>query len=437
MRKDPDRGRRSAAAIRRAAVAAGDLILYVLRRFLVDRGLHVAAALSYTSCLAIVPLLAIVLATLASFPVFAGLREELQAFIFGTFLPPSGAALEEYVTRFLANTGKLTAVGVAGLAVTAVMLLATIEDAFNAIFRVRERRPWTIRILAFWTILTLGPSLFGASLSLSGELIAGLREAGVESWLSSIGGLAGLVSAVLAFLGFTLLYAVIPHRPVAWRHAMAGAAVAALLFNLLKKGFALYVAAAPVYQTIYGALAAVPIFLVWMYLSWAVVIAGAELVAALPEWRTGRRGGAATAPPAGQRLALALAVLAELVAAIRAGRRPSRRKELLRRLPVDEAFLDRLLHDLRQAGLVERTVAGGWVLVPELDRITFYDLYRALGLGVSPDEVRWLLAQVGDARLAGVLDAVEADIRAAIGRPLKEILDDATEPGAPKISRVG
>ena len=139
----------------------------IIHRFFEDQCLRIAASLSFTTLLSLVPLLAVSFAIFAAFPAFNGIQNQLQDFVFQNFVPSAGDVISEYFTNFTQNAGKLTAVGITGLAVTAIMLLATIENCLNRIFRVQVRRSRTSRLLIFWTLLTMGPLLIGMSLSLS------------------------------------------------------------------------------------------------------------------------------------------------------------------------------------------------------------------------------------------------------------------------------
>ena len=242
-------------------------ILHVADRFMADECQTRAAALTFNALLATVPLVAVSFAIFSAFPAFARMQGEVQAFVFENFVPEIGAVVQEYVQDFASKTGELTAVGVLFLIVTSVMLLSTISRAFNQIWRVKPRRSLVMRMLVFWAVLTLGPLLFGASLTLSSYLFAVTRAAGGQDFSGPLTTLASLAPLLLQVAGFSLLYAVMPDFPVRRRDALMGGLVAGILFEVLKKGFAWYVASVPTYQTIYGALATFPIFLIWTYLS--------------------------------------------------------------------------------------------------------------------------------------------------------------------------
>jgi membrane protein len=246
----------------------------------------VAGELSFTTLLALVPLTTVSVAVLSLFPVFETWMDAIQQFIYGNFVPAAGAAVSEYLAEFAANAGRLTAWGLLFLLVTALLLMATIEHAFNDIWHVAQPRKRIHRFLGYWAVLTLGPILIGLGVSVTSYLLSLPLIAGP----ATPAGLRALVLAVAptAFevLAFMLMYVVVPNHRVRWRDALLGAIVAAALFELAKRGFGWFVLSFATYRAIYGALAALPVFLIWIYLSWTVVLLGAVVTAALPEWRT-------------------------------------------------------------------------------------------------------------------------------------------------------
>ena len=262
-------------------------VAYVCKRYAEDRCLGIAATLSYTSLLALVPLAAIGFAVLTVIPVFEDLREEVYVFVFNIFMPETGERLADYFDGFVKNAGSLTAVGIAGLVVTAIMLLATIGSTLNTIFRVARPRRLRARLLVYLAVLTLGPLVVGTSISLAAIFPAWVSWAGFDGFTGLLERLNWFVSALIVVVAFSLLYVGVPNQTVAWRNAIAGGLAAGILFSILRWVFGMYLLYFPVYRTIYGALSAVPIFLVWMYLSWAVILFGAVLTASLAEWRGG------------------------------------------------------------------------------------------------------------------------------------------------------
>ena len=391
---------------------------YCTRRFLRDGGPRTAAALSYASLLALVPLLALFAAMLSAFGDFDQLRLELQGEVFEALLPEAARAVSDQLAGFIDNARRMTGVGLLGLTVTAVLLLNTINGSFNVIWRSPEPRPLATRVLVYWAILSLGPLLVGASVSLSTYAFAAVQWAGLEAYSEPLSGIFQLVPFLLAAFGFTLLFVVVPNRPVDLVHALAGGLFAAVLFELLKKGFGFYLAHFPSYQVIYGALAAVPIFLVWMYLSWAVLLVGAEIAASLPEWRAAEARRQSAHRP-GARLALALTLLGRLRQAGRDGR-SLRESKLARGLPATLEELGQVLSQLRRNGYVARSGARRWVLGRDLTVVTLADLVRVLQVSLEPGEgwPDYVTRAVGALSQAGAEPA---------NRSLAEILDQPAE----------
>ena len=386
---------------RRWARAAGMRVAhfagYAALRFHRDDGFRLASGLTYASLLALVPLLAIALAMVSAFPAFQGVRETALDMLFRESLPGAGDRVATWVSDFIDRAGKMTGPGILGLTVTAILLLSNVNGAFNSIWRVSEPRPWAMRLLVYWALLTLGPILVAASLSLSTAAFGAIG--GGDAFGGSATIARGLSTLLLAF-GLGLIYFVVPHRWVNALHAAAGGLVGAGLFELATYAFGAYLANFPSYEAIYGAFSTLPIFLVWLFLSWCAVLLGAEVTAALPEWRAIRAHGKASGA-AGARLALGLALLHRLRGAMAEGRH-LRRGELVRGLPVTPADADAVLKRLRESGCIARTHQGRWVLARELSALTLDELMTALGATLSagrgwPPEVAEAMAALANA----------------------------------------
>lgn len=413
---------------------AWDLVRLTGRRFVVDRCLQAAAALTYTALLALVPLTTIVVGIVSAFPAFQGVQEQVRELIVVNLVPQVGDAVADHLEGFIQNTGRLTAAGAVGLVVTAILLLATIESAFNGIWRVKTDRPLLIRLLSFWAVLTLTPILVVASVSMTSQFV---RDAGIDDHA----GLWRLIFTVLPLAfeiaAFTLIYRVIPARPVAWRDALAGGVVAMALFEAGKAGFTWYLVSFPVYQTIYGALATIPSFLLWLYFTWAVILIGAVIAATLPEWRAGRalrrRSGGDGFTPA-QRLGLAVAVLAALTDASRHGRTLTQRA-LESRVPLTGSLLESLLEELQAGGFVEQTLRERWVLSRDPATVTLNDLLATLDLGLrgAADAANgpW------PAALVAALSVAEQGQQAALDLSLADLVADAAPPRPAAVSAAG
>lgn len=412
--------------IRRAAGAAGSFVRYVLARFVADGCLTAAAALSYATLVSLVPLIAIAFAVLSAFPIFSDIRDQLLADLFGKFVPEVGAEMEYWFRYFAAGAVKTTTLGVLALAVTVLLMLGAIEDQLHRIWHVRSPRPWLQRILAYWAILTLGPLLLGTALSLPSYLDHLAASHGVHpgAYLGSPL-IQSLASFALETIAFTLLYAVIPNCAVRWREALVGGLVTAVLIDLLKLGFIIYIVRLSSYRAVYGALAAIPIFMLWMYIVWGAVLFGAVVAAALPRWRIGSSDGVTAT--AVERVGLGLALIAELAEQRRKGGALST-AVLAGRLGVSAAATEDDLAFLANAGFVVASASGGWVLARALESVTLLDFYRALGLPLAHglgavDAFPW------QARIADALHRIAAAEASALTRPLSDVLrEPAREP---------
>lgn len=242
--------------------------------------------LAYISLLSIVPLIAVMFSMLSAFPMFGKFRHTIEAFVYANVIPSRGDEIQTYINQFIGNTGGMTTVGIAVLVFVALLLIHNIDKTLNKIWRVTKRPRPVISFSIYWMILTLGPVLFGSSIAVTSYLIRLTRLAeDYTPGLSTL--LLGLVPYLMSLLAFFLLYLVVPNIKVRARHAFWGALLAMLLFELSKRGFAVYVTQFPAYETLYGALALVPIVFVWIYLCWLVVLLGAELTALLQQIAAG------------------------------------------------------------------------------------------------------------------------------------------------------
>jgi membrane protein len=247
-----------------------------------DNMTTLAGNLAYVSLLSLVPLVAVIFALFSAFPMFAEVSVQLRHFVFANFIPATGDIIQNYIEQFVANSNKMTAVGACGLIVTALLLMYAIDSALNTIWRSKKARPKVYSFAVYWMILTLGPLLAGASLAISSYLLS-LRWA--SDFNGAIDNVLRIFPLILSWLSFWLLYSVVPTTRVPNRDAVVGALVAALLFELGKKGFALYITMFPSYQLIYGVLAVIPILFVWVYWTWCIVLLGAEITVTLGVYR--------------------------------------------------------------------------------------------------------------------------------------------------------
>lgn len=390
---------------------------HLWRRFLEDNCLQSAGMLAYTTLLAVVPLTAVTLAVISAFPVFENWSALIQEFIFQNFVPAAGEVVQQYVTEFADKATQLTAAGVLFLVFVAVMLMWNVERTLNRIWRVTTPRRLVNRFMVYWSALTLGPLLIGASLAITSYLVSLPLVSEAAQTLGLRNRLIHVAPFAASLAAFTLLYLMVPNRSVRLRNAFAGGLLAAVLFELAKRAFAFYVTNYPTYEHIYGTLATVPIFLIWVYMSWVVILLGASFAASLDTFQYLRYAGYAHQHD----FVLLYRVTGHLWEAQQRGVALS--LPALARLEPDAADdrLTQALHRLRDAGLARGDEEGRWVLLRDLADVTLLDLYRAGAVALPlPDQLpdradRW------NAALSEILEALSGPAEKHLGRPLKDL----------------
>jgi membrane protein len=397
---------------------------FTWQRFVEDRCLQTAGALSFTTVFALVPLTAAVLGVLAAFPGFAGWRDQLTHWVFENFVPAAGDTVQGYLTQFADNASQATAVGVLVLLFSAVSLMMSIEDAFNRIWRVQVARRAGARFIVYWTALTLGPLLLVAALAISSYAFALPFIDAAEAQFSIKARVLSVLPFLLVWSALVAAYAVIPNRGVRLRHALLGALIAAVLFELAKRGFALYATRYASYQQVYGALAMVPIFIFWIYLSWAIVLFGASLTASLTAF-TYRPSSLRL--PQGYELVGLLRVLAHFVRAHRQGR-GLHSVDLCAAEPfLTDDLLQRYLGDLHRIDLIRRGETGEWVVVRDLSLVQLVELVEAGSYRLPLGKFG---ASAGLAPAASeLLDSLGEHVRDALSLPLAALFPAAVPSG--------
>lgn len=376
------------------------LFRFAARRLDEERLPQVAGSLTFTTVLALVPILTIALAIFTTFPLFNTFRASLEAYFVRNLMPQGIAnTILGYLTQFSSKATRLSAVGAVALIVTAVMMMLMIDRVFNQIWRVKTTRPITQRILVYWAIVTLGPLLIGASITLTSYVFTATNGVVRNSIPFSGGVLYSTISILLTTVAFTLLYIVVPNRLVEWRDALCGGLLAAIAFEVVKRLFAVFVVQVPTYTVVYGAVAAFPIFLVWIYLGWLITLGGAVVTAALPIVKYERWW---HVPQPGSAFVDAMALLAVLYEARTNANSAVVDTKLLRdktRLGFDEseALLEKML-DANWVGRIKtegpkrmqwgKRITDGldrWVLLANPQQLTLADVYRVFVFDVASD----------------------------------------------------
>lgn len=351
---DPTQGRR--------------LLRHMWRHFQEDRCFAEAASLSYTSLLSLVPLLAVVLGIASAFPVFDEWAEQLKDMLFENLVPDAGTQLTANFDQFLESVNKLTLTGTFFLIITALLLMMRIEASFNLIWRVPKPRPLVQKITMYWAVLTLGPLALGAATALSAQPLIDLLGGEVID----AGSLRTVGVFLLTWLAFGLMFLLVPNCPVPISYAAFGAFVSTVLFTLAKGAFVSYVGRAS-YSVIYGALASVPIFLLWLYIVWSVILLGASLAASLTTFSD--RGTDWEWPEAWE-LLLVYRLLGHLHKAQLEGRALTTEELAALEPGVVSSRLQEQLLRLVNENLITQDMEGSWLLKRDLAHYTLRDLYN-------------------------------------------------------------
>lgn len=229
-----------------------------------------AAGLSYVSLLSLVPLMTVSLSILAIFPKFRGIGDQVQQFILSNFIASSAQVVQHHLQEFIHQAMRLSVPGILFLLITSILMVFSLEQAFNHIWKVDKRRNFVQAFLMYWAVITLIPILISAGIVITTPVVT--KAAMTLPALKTIA--IFVFPYLFTFLAFMFLYMAVPNCKVRFRDAARGAVVATILFDLVKLGFAFYIIHFPTYKLIYGALAAVPLFLLWLYLSWIVILFG-------------------------------------------------------------------------------------------------------------------------------------------------------------------
>ena len=318
-------------------------LLTLRDRFREDRMGLTASSLTFTTSIALVPFFTVALAVFTAFPMFSKLEGALQDWLIQSLIPDNIARqVLGYLTQFSRQANKLGVAGLAVLLVTAIAMILTIDRTLNGIWRVRKTRPLTQRVLIYWAAITLGPLLLAASLALTSYVLSASRGL-VGALPVSLRFLLDLVQFALVAGGVAALFRYVPNTYVRWAHAWVGGIFVAAGIELAKKALTLYLSAVPAYSLVYGAFATLPILLVWIYVSWVIVLMGAVIAAYLPSLLAGvaRRGGAH-----GWQFQLAIEVLQQLHVAHHSARKGISASQLAVRLQVDVLQLEPVLETL-------------------------------------------------------------------------------------------
>lgn len=384
---------------------------YVTVRLREDRCTQMAASLTFTTLLSIVPLITIALTLFSAFPVFSEFSTPLKEFILMNMVPETGGRIiTVYMEQFAESASRLTAVGIVFLAVTAMLMMLTIDNAFNMIWRVSRPRSLLQRVLVYWAVLTLAPLLVGGSLSLTSWLVGFSAEYAMQVHSVSMDVLK-LVPVILTTAAFTLLFRVVPNRYVPMRHAITGGLIAAVAFESMNRAFAFYISHFPTYKLVYGAFASVPIFLMWIYFSWITVLFGAIITASLSHWRSTH----SLRLDQAAKLYYAVGILKLMYKGLDKGEVQTL-PALSRQLHIGYDDVERILEKLVKARIVGKLSGHGWSVVRAPEAVELSELLKIFLLDVPT-----LPKHTGDADIRAWFASLEKRMNEPRGMTLHDI----------------
>jgi membrane protein len=378
-------------------------------RFREDRLGVTAGSLTFTTMISLVPLATVTFALFTAFPMFASFRKALEVYFLQNLVPDAIARpVLKQLTLFASKASQVGAVGLVVLVLTAIALLLTIDRSLNAIWRVRQTRPLAQRVLVYWATATLAPLVLGVSLSMTSYAVSASSGV-VDALPGGVSLLLGFIELGLMAAGMSALFKFVPNTQVRWSHAAFGGVFVAVGFELAKRGLAWYLGLAPTYTTIYGAFAAVPILLSWIYLGWVIVLLGAVIAAYAPSLQM-RAVRHAVAP--GWRFMLALGILRELARAQQGPARGIALVELCERLHLDPLQVEPVVEQLQRLDWVGALAEPGLarhVLLVDPARTPVAPLVQALLLSSRwQDEPFWQHTGLSNLCLADALEPLPA-----------------------------
>lgn len=390
---------------------------FIWQRFIDDKCFETAGALSYTTLVSLVPLMVAVLAMFSVFPVFEPARNMLLNFVFSNFVPATGEKVQDTLLSFARNASQLTGISILVMLFSALSMMVSIEDRMNRIWRVHQPRAWGSRLLLYWAALTLGPILVVGGIAVTSYVTAMPLLAGAYAHLGLAQRLLGLLPFVVTFVTLWLMYGTVPNCRVRRTDAAIGALLGAVLFEIARWGFTLFVSNAQTYQQIYGVLATIPIFLLWIYLSWVIAILGASVAASLSAYEY--HAPAETLPEGAEFLGL-LVVLRHFVDAQREGRSIDPATVRLQEPYLRSSSIACYFDDLQRADLIQRGEAGGWLLSRSLDSTDLLRVYRHSGyrLPLQPTQEAGTLGIDLPPALIGLLAEVARMLEQTLGTRL-------------------
>ncbi|MBS0185459.1 MAG: YihY family inner membrane protein [Proteobacteria bacterium] len=354
-------------------------IAYIKILFVRNQCMSSSAALSYTSLLALVPLLSLSFAILSSFSSLKNIQQYVLTYLFSHLLLDSSHVFIDNLNIFITNTQHLDTLGTVLLIASIMFVFTTIEKTFNIIWSVEYPRSFLQRILAFWALITLGPIIAGVGINI---FLSAISEFSTHPLLkgSFTQGLTLFLPFFTLFIIFTLIYLIIPNHKVRFMHAIFGAFIAAFTLEISRHLFLSYITYLPSYQFIYKTLSTLPLFIVWMYIFWSLVLFGAQITASLPDF--------GNLPPIRFLFLLSTEHIflnaLKIIEVIHKNQKTGiSSQDILNEIKISGEEFEKILNKLHKARIIGKSQEGLIFLIQEEGQeITLYEIYQSQGFGV-------------------------------------------------------
>lgn len=406
----------------------------VVQRFIEDKCIQRASALGYASLLAIVPLVVLGFSVFTSFQAFDVVAGNVRSALLEYLLPTSQTAVEGYLEQVTSKTTALSIFGILGLLFTATALLNTMEEAFNDIWRISRARSWLSKFITFWSVLTLSPILIGASITITSYFVALPVIRDVAEGASMVSQVPFLAPWLISSVAMTALYIALPNTSVPYRYAIIGGLAAGALFEVTKLSFAFYVSELANYEKLYGVLGTLPLFLIWLYLTWVVVLIGAEIAFCLQHPEQSQQRSRVFFRPGIQKFYSHLVLLR--AAEVMQSGASLHLKDLTRETDMPDNILQEMMDRLCESGLLKQVISkdplGAWVLARDADRLSLKTIHQALSSNTMEVPDAWQQTPIGRT-LSGVYFRLNREqdeilesitVRELLEREQKEIEDE-------------
>lgn len=400
-------------------ISSRSFLLFMWKNFMHDRVFLSAGSLAFQTLLSLVPLMAVVLSVLSISPAFENFQRYVEDFILQNFVPASGEMLKEYFLEFISKTSTVPAIGGIFLFLIALFLISTIDHTINQIWNVHAPRKILQGFTLYWTVLTLGPIIIGSGLVASSYVWYTVFTEG--PLLEMRTRILSYLPLLNSFLAFFLLYMLVPNHRVRFLHAVSGAFLATVLFEISKKWFSFYVTTFASFEHIYGALSVIPLLFFWIYLIWVVALSGAEFVYCLGAMRSVPRAKTGFRPLKGIRDVIS--VLEHIWTRQQTGEYVNLKKASIVGNGIKGRRLLDIVDALIESNFIHVTADGGLAISGNIQELTLYDLYRVIPQGVIGANGDGSGSEEYDASLSLLEERLQRCLQENMNEPLAVFMD--------------